>query len=72
MMSRRRSGVLAAMAQMHGCTDALMPDAATFRNVTLEEWEARQPRRALDRVQWPVFYRWAMFRMWLWKRMHGD
>ena len=48
-----------------------MSDTATFRNVTLEEWEARRPRRALHRVQWPAFYRWAMFRMWLWKRMHG-
>jgi len=48
-----------------------MSDTATFRNVTLEEWEARQPRRACCRVQWPFFYRWALFRMWLWKRMRG-
>jgi len=52
-----------------------MPDTYAFRNVTLEEWEARQMKswrfRLACAATWLPYYAWPMFRMWLWKRMHG-
>ena len=43
--------------------------------VRFEDWEAEQMKdwrfRLLCKVTWPFHHRWARFRMWLWKRMHG-
>ena len=61
-------------------------DSATLHNVTLEEWEGQQVEywkfqqrlwKPYHRQYWAqrlpfaVIYAWAMFRMWLWKRMRG-
>lgn len=48
-----------------------MPD-----NITFEDWEAEQFKdwrfRLSCKLRWPFYYRRARFRMWLWRRVHGE